>query len=57
MCKEHSVFIAEGHFYALTLVERLGIDQTGGFIRAGIAPYNTIEEVERFLNAVKQIMA
>lgn len=56
MCDEHGVFIAEGHFYALTLVERLGIDQTGGFIRAGIAPYNTVEEVDRFLNGVRQIM-
>ena len=42
---------------SIFVLERLGIDQTGGFIRAGIAPYNTIEEVERFLNAVKQIMA
>lgn len=57
MCEEYSVFIAEGDFYARTLVERLGIDQTGGFIRAGIAPYNTVEEAERFLTGVREIMA
>jgi cysteine desulfurase family protein (TIGR01976 family) len=56
MCEEHSVFIAEGHFYALTLAERLGISEDGCFIRAGLAPYNTIEEVERFLAGVRAIM-
>ena len=57
MCEEYSVFIAEGDFYARTLVERLEIDQNGGFIRAGIAPYNTMEEAERFLTGVREIMA
>ncbi|WP_234032341.1 cysteine desulfurase-like protein [Lentibacillus cibarius] len=36
MCEEHSVFIAEGHFYAQTLAERLGILESGSFIRAGM---------------------
>jgi cysteine desulfurase family protein (TIGR01976 family) len=57
MCEEHSVFIAQGHFLALTLAERLGISKDGCFIRAGLAPYNTIEEVERFLKGVHEIMA
>ena len=56
MCEEHSVFIADGHFYALTLAERLGICETGSFIRAGMAPYNSMEEVERFLKGVREIM-
>jgi len=57
MCEEHSVFIAEGHFYALTLAERLGIADSGCFIRAGLAPYNNKEEVDRFLDGVRAIMA
>ena len=57
MCEEHSVFIADGHFYALTLVQKLGISESGCFIRAGIAPYNTIEEADRFLDGVRAIMA
>ena len=57
MCEEHSVFIAEGHFYALKLAEKLGLHETGSFIRAGLAPYNTMEEVERFLTGVREIMA
>lgn len=57
MCEEHSVFIAEGDFYAKTLAERLGIRDSGSFIRAGLAPYNTIDEVNRFLEGVKAIIA
>lgn len=56
MCEEHSVFIAEGDFYAKFLAERLGIRDSGSFIRAGIAPYNTKEEVNRFIKGVKEII-
>ncbi len=55
MSDEYSIFIADGDFYARTLVEKLGIDKTGGFIRAGLAPYNTMEEVDKFIKAVKEI--
>lgn len=57
MCEEHSVFIAEGDFYAKTLAEKLGIRESGSFIRAGMAPYNNIEEVNRFLDGVRQILS
>ncbi len=57
MCEEHSIFIADGHFYASTLADRLGLLETGSFIRAGLAPYNTMEEVHRFLDGVKAIMS
>lgn len=56
MCEEYSVFIAEGDFYARTLAEKLGIRERGSFIRAGMAPYNTMEEVQRFLKGVHDIM-
>ena len=57
MCEDHSVFIAEGHFYAKTLTDRLGLSESGCFIRAGIAPYNTMEEAQRFLDGVRAIMS
>ena len=56
MCDEHGVFIAEGHFYALTLAEKLGLADSGSFIRAGLAPYNTREEAKRFLDGIRAIM-
>jgi cysteine desulfurase family protein (TIGR01976 family) len=50
---EHGFFIAAGDFYASTLAGKLGISESGGFVRAGLAPYNTEEEVERFVEALK----
>lgn len=55
MAEEHSIFIAAGHFYASTLADRLDINKTGGWIRAGLAPYNTEEEVDRLLAAVSAL--
>ena len=43
---EHGFFVAAGDFYASTLAEKLGIRDSGGFVRAGLAPYNTEQEVE-----------
>jgi cysteine desulfurase family protein (TIGR01976 family) len=50
---EHGFFIAAGDFYASTLAEKLGISESGGFVRAGLAPYNTEEEVEKFIKALE----
>ena len=56
ICEEYSILIAYGDFYAMTLAKRLGISETGAFIRAGLAPYNTIEEAELFVHAAKKII-
>ncbi|MEX2104665.1 MAG: cysteine desulfurase-like protein, partial [Bacilli bacterium] len=56
MCEEHSIFIASGDFYATTLADKLGINESGGWVRVGLAPYNSEEEVERFLVAVTQLV-
>jgi cysteine desulfurase family protein (TIGR01976 family) len=50
---EHGFFVAAGDFYASTLAEKLGIRDSGGFVRAGLAPYNTEEEVEGFVEALE----
>ncbi len=56
MCEEASVFIADGHFYAYRLAEKLGIVESGSFIRAGISVYNTMDEMKRFVGGVKAIL-
>jgi cysteine desulfurase family protein (TIGR01976 family) len=53
---EHGFFIAAGDFYASTLAEKLGIGERGGFVRAGLAPYNTEEEVVRFVNVLNEVV-
>jgi cysteine desulfurase family protein (TIGR01976 family) len=53
---QHGFFVAAGDFYASTVAERLGIKDSGGFVRAGLAPYNTEEEVERFIAALEEVL-
>ncbi len=53
LCKM-GIFSWDGHFYAQTLVERLD-PGPGGLVRVGLAPYNTVAEVNRFLDAVERI--
>ncbi|MDQ4128357.1 MAG: cysteine desulfurase-like protein [Actinomycetota bacterium] len=49
-------FIAAGDFYASTLAEKLGVRESGGFIRVGLAPYNTAEEVEGFIDSLERFV-
>jgi cysteine desulfurase family protein (TIGR01976 family) len=53
---ERGFFTWDGNYYALNLTERLDVEKTGGFLRIGIAHYNTMEEVERLLAALQQIV-
>lgn len=53
---EHGFFIASGDFYASTLAEKLGIREKGGWIRAGLAPYNTVGEVDGFIEAMAKLV-
>jgi len=50
---ERGIFVAGGDFYASTLSEKLGVRESGGWVRAGLAPYTTEEEIEAFLQALR----
>jgi cysteine desulfurase family protein (TIGR01976 family) len=54
---EQGLFLWDGDFYAFKLVERLGLLDRGGLVRAGLAPYNTMEEAERLVAAVAELAA
>ncbi len=47
--------IWDGNFYALSVTERLGLENQGGLIRVGPVHYNTIEEVDRFGQALGRV--
>lgn len=53
---ERGFFTWDGNYYALNLTERLDVEKDGGFLRIGLAHYNTLEEVERLLAAVGEIV-
>ncbi len=52
---ERGVFTWDGNYYALNLSERLDVEKDGGFLRIGLAHYNTAAEVERLLQALREI--
>jgi cysteine desulfurase family protein (TIGR01976 family) len=52
---ERGFFTWDGNYYALNLSERLDVEKDGGFLRIGLAHYNTAEEVQRFLSALREI--
>jgi cysteine desulfurase family protein (TIGR01976 family) len=51
---ERGVFCSHGDFYAMTVVERLGLAEEG-LVRAGCAMYTTGEEVARLVEGVRSI--
>jgi len=53
---DRGFFTWDGNYYALNLTERLDVEEDGGFLRIGLAHYNTLEEVERFLATLNCIV-
>jgi cysteine desulfurase family protein (TIGR01976 family) len=53
---DRGIFTWDGNYYALNLTERLDVEKDGGFLRIGLAHYNTAKEVERLLAALPQCL-
>ena len=53
---ERGFFTCDGNYYALNLTEQLDVERLGGFLRIGLVHYNTTEEVERLLEALREIV-
>jgi cysteine desulfurase family protein (TIGR01976 family) len=52
---EQGIFSWAGNHYAMTLMERLGLEAQGGVVRVGAVHYNTPAEVERLLEVLDGI--
>jgi cysteine desulfurase family protein (TIGR01976 family) len=50
---ERGIFAWDGNYYALNLSERLGVEAQGGMLRIGLVHYNTTEEVDRLIAALR----
>jgi cysteine desulfurase family protein (TIGR01976 family) len=53
---ERGLFTWDGNYYALNLTEQLDVERLGGFLRIGLVHYNAMEEVERLLAALREIV-
>ncbi len=52
---ERGIFVWDGHYYALELMERLGLEASGGAVRIGFCHYHTPEEVDRVLEELARL--
>src|SRR5438309_6143022 len=57
MLGERGFFTWDGNYYAINLTEHLDVEKRGGFLRIGLVHYNTADEVERLLAALKDIIS
>jgi len=49
------VLVWDGHYYAVAVMEALGVLDRGGLVRIGFVHYNTESEVDRTLDLLEQI--
>jgi selenocysteine lyase/cysteine desulfurase len=54
---DRGIFTWDGNYYALNLTEHLDVEKSGGFLRIGFVHYNTLEEVDLLLAALREIVA
>jgi cysteine desulfurase family protein (TIGR01976 family) len=52
---KQDIYIWNGHNYALAIVERMRLLEAGGMVRVGPVHYNTLEEIERFGEVLRQV--
>jgi len=57
MLGREGIYVWDGNFYALGVTERLGLEGQGGLVRVGALHYNTVEEIERFLDVLRRGIA
>jgi cysteine desulfurase family protein (TIGR01976 family) len=49
------IYVWNGHNYALAIVERMGLLEAGGMVRVGPVHYNTLDELDKFGDVLKQV--
>ena len=49
------IFVWDGNYYALGIMERLELESKGGALRLGMAHYNTFNEIDNVLECLEQL--
>ncbi len=53
---EEGIFVWSGNYYALAVMERLGLEEHGGAVRIGPVHYNTPAEIDRAIGALRTLV-
>ena len=51
LAQEH-INVWDGNYYALEVIKRLGLEDSGGMVRVGLTHYNTFGEIEKLVGAL-----
>lgn len=54
---DRGFFVWHGHYYAVAIMERLGVLESGGLVRIGFTHYNTNEELDRLITTLRELSA
>jgi cysteine desulfurase family protein (TIGR01976 family) len=49
------IYVWDGHYYAITIMERLGLLDSGGAVRIGFCHYHSTDDVDRVLGALADL--
>lgn len=52
---EQGIFVWHGHYYAVAVMDGLGLLEQGGLVRIGFVHYNTVDEVDQVLGALSDL--
>jgi cysteine desulfurase family protein (TIGR01976 family) len=52
---DRGIFVWDGHYYAIEVFDRLGLLESGGAVRIGFCHYHTPDEVDRVLEALRDL--
>jgi cysteine desulfurase family protein (TIGR01976 family) len=53
---QRGIYVWDGNYYALAVMERLGLEPTGGMVRVGPVHYNTTGEIDRLLDELEVLV-
>lgn len=53
---DQGIFVWDGHYYAVAVMDGLGKLDGGGLVRIGFAHYNTVDEVQRLVSALRKLV-
>ena len=51
-----AIYVWHGNYYAMNLTESLGVEDKGGMVRVGLTHYNTRDEVDRLIAALRELV-
>ena len=52
-----NIFAWNGSFYAQSFSERMGVEESDGWLRLGLVHYNTVDEIDRCVRALEGIVS